>query len=227
MKKIFVLIFVAMLIVASSNIQAQTQVSFGARAGLNIANTSFDPDLPSQLSKSSRTGFQFGGALEVGFAPMFALQIEPMFATGGTQISGPLFSNGFNSVNGKITYKLSFIEVPILLKVKVPVAGSVTPYAFLGPNVAFVMSSKELDEPDGYASNETDMKDQTSSINFSLDFGAGAGFNVAPLTTILFDVRYSLGLANMLSDKGKQGTGYNSIKTNGFQIVAGVMFGLN
>ena len=67
MKKIFVLILAAMLIVASSNIQAQTQVSFGARAGLNIANFSFDPDVATGVTKSSRTGFKFGGALEVGF----------------------------------------------------------------------------------------------------------------------------------------------------------------
>ncbi len=71
------------------------------------------------------------------------------------------------------------------------------------------------------------IKDQTSSINFALDFGAGAGFKVTPLTTILFDVRYSLGLANMLNDKGKQSTDLNSIKSTGFQILAGVLFGLN
>lgn len=218
MKKIFVLILAAMLIVSSSNIQAQTHISVGARAGLNIANLTFDPDLASTVTKSSRTGFKFGGALQVEFAPMFALQVEPMFATGGSEISGP---------GGKITFKASFIEVPILLKVNVPVAGSVTPYAFLGPNIAFIMSSKELAEITGFPSNEADIKDQTSSINFSLDFGAGAGFKVAPLTTILLDVRYSLGLANMLNDQGKQSTGYNSIKSTGFQIVAGVMFGLN
>ncbi|MCL4548517.1 MAG: PorT family protein [Bacteroidetes bacterium] len=218
MKKIFVLILAAMLIVASSNIQAQTQVSFGARAGLNIANFSFDPDVATGVTKSSRTGFKFGGALEVGFAPMFALQVEPMFSTGGSELSGQ---------GGKLTFKTSSIEIPILFKVKIPVAGSVTPYAFVGPNLGFVLSSKSLLEAGGQ-SQETDMKDQTSSVNFALDFGAGAGFKVAPLTTILFDVRYSLGLTNMLNDKGKQSFGNDqSIKTTGFQIIAGVMFGLN
>ena len=218
MKKIFVLILAAILIVASSNIQAQTHISVGARAGLNIANFSFDPDVATGVTKSSRTGFKFGGALEVGFAPMFALQVEPMFSTGGSELSGP---------GGKLTFKTSSIEIPILFKVKIPVAGSVTPYAFVGPNLGLVLSSKSLLEAGGQ-SQETDWKDQTSSINFALDFGAGAGFKVAPLTTILLDVRYSLGLANILNDKGKQAYGGDqSIKTTGFQIIAGVMFGLN
>jgi len=207
------------LIVASNNIQAQTTISVGARAGLNIANLSFSPDIATGgLTKSSRTGFKFGGALEVGFAPIFALQAEPAFITGGSEISGP---------GGKITFKMSYIEIPILFKVRIPVPGAVTPYAFVGPNLGFVLSSKSLLEAGGQ-SQETDWKDETSSVNFGLDFGAGAGFKVAPLTTILLDVRYSLGLTNMLNDKGKQSYGGDqSIKSTGFQILAGVLFGLN
>jgi len=227
MKKTLLLILSVLLIVTFTNTQAQTKISFGGRAGLSFSNLSFDPDIPSNVTKSSRTGFKFGALAEIGFIPMLAVQIEPMYATGGAQLSGPLYSNGFNSVSGNITYKLSYLEIPILLKVKIPIEKSnIIPYAFLGPNIAFVLSSKELDEPNGYASNEINLKDQTSSINFALDFGAGAGFSVNKQTTIMLDVRYSLGLANLLTDKGKQASGYNSVKTTGFQIVAGVMFGL-
>jgi len=45
-----------------------------------------------------------------------------------------------------------------------------------------------------------------------------------PFTTLMLDVRYSLGLSNLLNDKG--GAANSSIKTTGFQIVAGVMFRL-
>ncbi len=147
MKKTFVPILLALLIVLSGSIQAQTTVSVGARAGLNIANFSYDPDLQNGVTKSSRTGFKFGGALQIGFVPMFALQVEPMFATGGSEISGP---------GGKATFKTSFIEIPVLLKFNIPVAGSVTPYAFVGPNIAFITSSKELIEMTGISSFEAD-----------------------------------------------------------------------
>lgn len=222
MKKAFLLILTTLLVITSSSIQAQTSISVGGRAGLNFANLSFDPDVRAGITKSSRTGFKFGGVLEVGFASMFALQIEPMYAQGGSVLDNVPF--GF--ANGKVTFKISYIEIPILFKVKIPVAGSITPYAFVGPNLGLVLSSKELDEGGGQ-SQETDMKDMTSSINFALDFGAGAGFKIVPLTTIILDVRYSLGLSNMLNDKGKQSWGANqTIKTTGFQIVAGVIFGL-
>lgn len=226
MKKIFTLILALFLLINLSSVQAQTHFSFGARAGLNISNLSFDPDIPSQITKSSRTGFKFGAMAEIAFIPMLAVQIEPMYTTGGCELSGPLFVNGFTLVNGKATYKVSVLEIPILLKFKIPVAGSIMPYAFVGPNVAFVMSSKELDEPTGFNSSETDQKDNTASTLFSLDFGGGVGFKVTPLTVVMLDVRYSLGLSNMLNDKGKQSSGQTSVKTSGFQVVAGVMFGL-
>lgn len=227
MKKLFTLLFLVVLLFSFSIIKAQPTISLGARAGLSLANLSFDPDIPSQISKSSRTGFKIGGLAEIGFIPMLAVQIEPMFATGGTELSGPIFNNGFSSVSGKITYKISYLEIPILLKFKIPVPGSISPYVFAGPNIGFIMSSKESDEPSGYNSSETDLKDYVSSVNFALDFGAGAGFKVNALTTVLLDVRYSLGLTNVLNDKGKQNYGGNqSIKSNAIQIVAGVMFAL-
>ena len=221
MKKVVLPIISLLLILTFGNINAQTNISIGARAGLNIASLSFDPDIAGGINKSSRTGFKFGGALEIGFAPMFALQIEPMYSQGGCVLDNVSF--GFT--NGKVTFKVSYIEIPILFKVKIPVQGSVTPYAFVGPNLGLVLSANQLSEGGGQ-SQETDIKDQTTSMVFALDFGAGAGIKVAPLTTVIIDVRYSLGLSSVLNDKGKQVSGFNSVKSNGFQIVAGVMFGL-
>ena len=220
MRKALIPFLSLLLILSFGNITAQTNLALGARVGLNIANLSFDPNVPAGVTKSSRTGFMFGALAEIGFAPMIAVQIEPMFVTGaGSELS---------ATGGKSTLKLSYFEFPILFKFKVPVSGPVMPYVFAGPNIGFVTSSKEVDEITGLpnGTSETDLKDFVTSTNFALDFGAGAGFAVAPMTVIVLDVRYSLGLTNMLTDKGKQGTGFNSVKSTGFQIIAGVMFGL-
>jgi hypothetical protein len=88
------------------------------------------------------------------------------------------------------------------------------------------MSAKESDEPNGYPSNEGDIKDQLKSLNLALDFGAGIGYKLVPTTTLTLGVRYSLGLSDVSSDTGKQQNGNRSIKTTGFQIIAGVMVGL-
>jgi hypothetical protein len=223
MKKFFPLFLLAILLIFISDIKAQTTFSLGARAGINFANASVDPEI-SKTNKSSRTGFKFGALAEIGFIPMLALQIEPMYATGGTEITGPIqYTN-----NDKITYKLSYLEIPILLKVKIPIKkSSFVPYAFLGPNVAFIMSSKLLFEAPGVGSSETDMKDYSSSVSLGLDFGGGGSYKITPSTTVMLDVRYSLGLSNILNDKGKQYFGNDqSIKPNGLQIVAGAMFEL-
>jgi opacity protein-like surface antigen len=215
-----------LLLFFSSTALAQLPFKIGVRAGVNFANASYSPDLTSGIEKSGVTGFKFGALAELGFIPMFALQIEPMYVQGGSEISGPLFNNGFQLVNGKITSKITYLEIPILLKLKIPAPG-ISPYVFAGPNIMFLLSSKETDEPNGYPSEESDQKDFTSSTNFALDFGAGVGFDIAPLITLIIDARYSLGLSNVLNDKGKQlFNSDQSIKTTGIQIVTGVMFGL-
>lgn len=218
---------VVLLMFFSSTTFAQLPFKLGVRAGLNLANLSFDPDLPSGVDKSSHTGFKFGAMAELGFIPMFAIQIEPMYVQGGAELSGPLFNDGFQLVNGKITYKLSYLEIPILLKLKIPTPGGIRPYVFAGPNIGILLSSNETDEPNGYQSSDMDFKDYTSSTNFGIDFGAGVGFDIAPLITLLIDGRYSLGLTNVLNDKGKQLLNSDqTVKNRGIQIVAGLMFGL-
>jgi hypothetical protein len=76
---------VILLMFLSSTTFAQLPFKLGARVGLNIANLSFSPDLPSAVDKSSRIGFKFGAAAELGFIPMFAVQIEPMYVMKGAK----------------------------------------------------------------------------------------------------------------------------------------------
>lgn len=208
MKKIIAVTIYLIILFCFQQINAQT-FSLGARAGLSLANLSFDPDLPSYVEKSGRTTVKLGVLAEVGFANMFALQVEPMYGQGGAKLSAG---------GQEETDKVSYFEIPILFKVKIPVSGPVTPYAFAGPNLAFVTSAKS--ETGG---QEYDIKDQVTSTNFGLDFGVGAGFKVAPLVSIILDVRYSLGLTNLL--KEQQGTD-QKIKSTGIGILTGVTVGL-
>ncbi|MFA3783461.1 porin family protein [Melioribacteraceae bacterium 4301-Me] len=218
MKKVYLSVLIVSMLIVFNKINAQTTFSLGVRAGMSIANLSFDPDLPSVLEKSSRTGVNFGALAEIAFADIFALQIEPTYTQGGSKLS----ANGLES-----TIKVSSLAIPVLFKVNIPAGGVVTPYAFAGPNLAFILSAKG--ESGG---EETDIKDQVSSTNFGIDLGAGVSFSVAPRTKIIFDARYSLGLSDVLNDTGKQGwyqdTGIRDqkIKSTGINLLAGVVFGL-
>ena len=64
MKKALMPFLFLLLILSFSNVSAQTNFALGARAGLDIANLTFDPDV-SGVTKSSRTGFKFGAVAEL------------------------------------------------------------------------------------------------------------------------------------------------------------------
>lgn len=217
MKKFLLAIVVITLtftLVSRSN--AQGGLSLGLKAGLNIANASIDPEnlYGAGVSKGSRTGFMVGGVAEFGLSPMIFIQVEPMYAQKGTKYEGG---------GGTATFKLDYLEIPILFKAKFTAGDAVKPYVFAGPNVGINLASKITTEGGGIT-QDTDIKDSLKTVDFGIDFGAGAEFKVAPKIAITGDVRYSLGLANI---DNSSSPGAPSIKPNGFQILVGVLFRLH
>ena len=97
--------------------------------------------------------------------------------------------------DAEATLKLDYIEVPLFLKLVIPVEGSdVRPAIFAGPAIGFNMSAKAKGET-GEGSVEVDIKDYVKSTDFSLIFGGGVGFMVGT-NELGADVRYSLGLSS-------------------------------
>ncbi|MBI5475047.1 MAG: PorT family protein [Ignavibacteriae bacterium] len=208
MKKFFLFTLLAALIVP---IAAQAQFNIGAKFGLNFGTISYDPEpftAGSGVTKSGKTGFAFGADAEFGFAGMFYVVAQPRYIMKG---------NSFEQGTAKLTRSLSEMEIPIYFKVKF-LKAPVRPYGFLGPNIGIVLSAKDKYEgtqQDG----EVDMKDQTSGMDFSLDFGGGAEFWVAPKVAITGDVRYSMGLSNLIKNPVQNA----SAKSRGFQLAFGVL----
>ena len=216
MKRIFFPLFF-ILFFLSSTVFAQIPFKLGIKGGLNIANLSFDPALPSGSDNTTRTGLIAGAMVEFNLVPMFAIQAEPAYIQKGSKITA-------SSTSNEVNLKLAYLEIPVVLKLNIPSPGNIKPYVFAGPNIGFRLSANS-ETPAG----EVDIKDETQSIDFALDFGAGAGFKIAPLVDLVIDARYSLGLSDILSDTGKQefeNTSGQKIKTTGIQITAGIMFGL-
>lgn len=241
MKKFFLLILSLTLFFSINSIQAQTHFGVGARAGLNLANTSYSPDVNSVVpgaSQSGRTLFLVGGIFQLAFAGPLALEVEPTYIQKGTVLEGSniTFLNAQNVeevfTNLKLTYKFSYIELPILLRVYIPVQGiNLKPYAEAGPTVGFNLSSSYTADYtiqfQGSGSTNQDNSSNTSSVEFGLAFGAGLEYGVAPSTSIGLDIRYSLGLSDILTNQTAQpGQQTISEKTNGFQFTVFSMFAL-
>ncbi len=180
-----VLIMLAALLFMTDGI---AQMQIGPRAGLNIANLGGDDadELVGQ-SLDSKTGFNVGIFFMYQFSNMFAIQPEAYYSMKGAT---------YKESGGELTVTLDYFEVPLLLKLIIPLEGSnIRPSIFAGPAIGFNTTSKIKVEFDG-ESEEVDMKDDTKSTDFSLVFGGGIGFMVGK-NELGVDIRYILGLSTI------------------------------
>jgi opacity protein-like surface antigen len=162
------------MICASSFYAANAQVSFGAKAGLNVATLTGDVE-----GAKSKVGFNIGAIAEISLSESFAFQPELVFSTQGAK---------FEEDGESATLKNNFLNVPLLAKYKT----SSGFYAVTGPQIGFLMSAKAE-----VMDIEVDAKDAYKKTDFSWAFGAG--YMVTP--NIGIDARYNLGLSNNSEDE--------------------------
>jgi opacity protein-like surface antigen len=224
MKRSTVAVCIVLACMALFAAQGMAQMEFGVGpvVGLNFSNVSFNPDnqYAAGVSQGGRTGIMFGAQAEIGFAKMFYIVLQPTYIGKGY---------GFTFPQGTSTVSVNELEFPVLFKVKF-IKGVIRPYAFVGPNLGLVLSASQSVSVTGQTIPDTDLKPQTSSIDFALEFGAGAEYNVMPKMGITLDVRYALGLSNLSNPPANQvqaGATTQTQKSLGFQILAGVMFHIN
>jgi hypothetical protein len=198
MKNLYVLFLIVLLTLFIPPLNAQMQI--GPKAGLNIANAVGDDADFFGESLDSRTGFSGGIFFMYKFSNLFAIQPEAYYTMKGATL---------DISNVKVTFTLDYIEVPVLLKLFIPVEGSnVRPSIYAGPSIAFNTTSKLKAEENGQ-SEEIDLKDDTKSTEFSLAFGGGIGFMVGN-NELGFDVRYILGLSS-IDDTGSNDDVRNAV----------------
>lgn len=200
--KTFLAVIIAVLI-SSGTIKAQN-VGLGIEGGLNLANLNLTPT----FNTNSRTGFMIGGFADIGVSRVISIKPAVRYIVKGYTSQGQAF-------NYSQTY--SYIEMPLLIKAKLPV-NYVKPYIEAGPTLGIQLSASSEYQANGQVT-DMDQGAYFSAIDFGLYFGSGAEFRVAPNTDIFTSFGYALGLTNISKTT-------TSAKTNGFQISAGVKFGI-
>ena len=186
---------------------ASAQVNLGVLGGLNLANIDVDPD--QDMDWETRTVFGFGGVLDYNMNDFITFRLEPMYLLKGTKVE----EGGYKS-----EFKLAFLEVPVMFKYAFG-TGEIKPYVMAGPTIGFLMSSK-VEMSYGGESAEEDWKDETTSIEFGLGFGAGVSMPMGN-NSIFVEARYALGLTNLNDDPDDTET---DIKSKGIQIFVGITF---
>lgn len=204
----------------SESTPAQTPISLGVKGGLNLANASAT-QLPAGFELSSRTAIGFGGIVEIGLSDPIYLQTEPRYIQKGADLKFTFTAFG-ETFTGSGTGRFNYVEIPVSLKAKFD-AGTVTPYLFAGPTLSFLLSAEREFESQGQ--KETiNIKDEIESTEFSLDFGGGIAYPIAPKMSLTMDVRYTLGLTNIA--KLREPNDKITWKSRDVKLLVGALFSL-
>lgn len=190
----------AMLVIFSANADAQgVVVKAGVKGGMNFSSLRGDDiDLLEeqlQVGIGTRVGFAAGGFVSISPHQMFAIQPEFLvFSQKGS--SSDLGGVDFHFI-------LDYFDVPILAKLMVPTQSTVTPNFFAGPALSFNLRSK-LKAEGGGQSAEIDLDEaglDTKAVDFGFVFGGGLDIDTG-MSTLTFDVRYTLGLTKVWKFQG-------------------------
>ncbi len=217
MKKLITLLLVVALVVPAS---AQRQMRdrfnhnnveqyYGLRLGLNIASLSSDD---SNFDMNSRTGLAFGAVYGLQLANNTPLWLEfgAMYSEKGGE-SADFIRDPKNSQSmQKTTMRLSYLEVPVVVKYAFDVADDFYVQPFLGGYLAMGIGGKTKYFED---------KDSESSFEYFNRFDGGLRVGCgAEYQMVYAEVGFDFGLANISDDD------FNSTHTRNFFINVGVNF---
>jgi hypothetical protein len=203
MKKI-VILCIAVLVSAQ-------MFAIGVKGGLNVANF-FGNDAEDM---SPVAGFQIGVYSPVASKSFVDVQSELLFTTKGSVEEFEYW--GDEKITN--TYQLSYLELPVLLKVQIP--GWIRPNVYAGGYGAILLSSQLKTEASwGDEDETTDIYDDTNPVDYGMILGAGID-----LKNITLDARYNIGLNDVYK---KIDFGYEEYqldaKNVSFTISVGVTF---
>ena len=215
----------------STSVLAFEGVELGFKGGLLLAKASGEISIDEfgDVEFDSKAGLGLGAYMSINISKYFAIQPEILYMQKGGQHDMSFeidFGGQLISADVELDANLNYLEIPILAKVKVPTASSITPFFIAGPAVAFNIDAEAeitvTATVDGYTESETgteDIKDEISDTDVGIIFGGGAEFDLGTVN-LFFDVRYNIGLLNV------DDIGVNDIKNRAFSFIAGISFPL-
>lgn len=187
-------------------VTAQTQTTLSFRAGPSIATLGGD-DI---TDADSRTGLNVGAGLNFGISENLGVLVGATYAQKGATATGD---------GAEITFKIDYLEIPVLLQLGVPTSGSISPRFFLGPAIGAEIGC-EIEGTEGGVTVSADCSDFGAPIK-SVDMGAmgGAGLSMSTggAMSITLDVFYNLGLST-IDDSADA----DDVKNRAWSILGGV-----
>jgi hypothetical protein len=199
MKKLFTILCAVTL---TANISFSQ--SFGVKLGLNSTAIGVSDDNSAwNEEQNGKIGLQIGGVAMFEISDMIDLRTGLSYSQKGTSFD----VEGYDEM---VVYSLDYLEVPLNFAFNIGGDGF---SLNLGPYLGFLINSEISFD------GESDDWEDISSIDFGLDLGASYLVN----ETILIDVKYGLGLAN-ISDDSDDSDDFAALN-GGLQLSVAYVFG--
>jgi len=216
MKKILLLCG-AIFIIATS--KSFSQLNAGIIGGINVASFHVEND-----DVSNRTLWGIGSVINYPLNDDFSIQAEPMYLKKGgirEQVDD----------DPKLTFDLSFFEIPILLKYSLGDKNKV--FLITGPTMGYLLTSDLEADVNGIIFS-ADLKKITETIDLGVCVGGGFSVEVHP-GTLFLQGKYTFGLTNLAKNgkftaeagplelEGELDSKESKYKTRGLQLSVGFM----
>lgn len=211
MKKFFSLA-VAMMLSALSFAQTETgSFFFAPKVGYNAASTTNKPD-----HYTSKLGLAVG--VEVGYqmTDQFAFTVDALYSGQGAECETDTYWDPKNPTHYESKVSFDYLNIPILANYYIVKGLAVK----AGIQPGFLVSAKRKEKGIDHegrnieGTKETDIKDFSNSIDFSIPVGLSYEWK-----NIILDARYIIGITN-INKSGKGFDGKNN-KNSVFQLTLG------
>jgi hypothetical protein len=176
----------------------------GLKIGIAVSN--LNGNLQSLGDLQSRSQMTFGGTLRIDVGGIFTIQPELNYVPKGADVLAAITDSLNNQIGEvKASYKLNYLEFPVLAKFRFPSPGGFAPNIYIAPAAAINLVRKfEADEgaaglPEG--SMDADLNDVVEAFDFG--GSVGGGFDMPTGGGVLtLDARYNMGFKEIFTTQG-------------------------
>ena len=189
-------------------------IHWGPRAGVNAS--AFSGELADLVRPDVRYFPNLGLALQMDMARNVSFRTEVAYSVkgGGTESQGT-DPSGNPTYTSKETWRFDYLEVPLLLRTRLPVGGRAAPYLEVGPSIAIALRGEFHSEGSGLP--KLDLRDRMQNVDVGFGGGFGIELPAGPAHAAL-EVRYTRGLDDLM-----KGTGL-SIINQAWTVAAAFMY---
>lgn len=232
--KVKVALSIVLLVITSALFSQNKPFRFGVLVAPNVAWMS--PDSEDYEKEGALPGFTWGFNADITLADNYFIRTGFTIDYLNSALKYPhqqkITDSDVDPTQGTLNrkYNLSYLEIPLTIKMRTNKYGKVAYFGEIGFGFAFNLKAKAKDdfsynEGQNNLESEGDIKDEINLFKASLKVGGGIEYYLDDSTSLLFSLNYNNGLTNVLKGTNTIDTGVEQRATlNYFSLNIGIIF---